>query len=161
MPKYRRTLIPGGTYFFTAVTYRQYPVFADHVAADLLTECFALVKAVYPLNIDAMVILPDHVHCIWTLPDDDSDYSRRWKEVKTRFTRAYAGATANPPASSIRRRRERGIWQRRFWEDLMMDEEDFIKHCDYIQYNPVKHGVAGRPADWRYSTFGDFVAEGL
>lgn len=161
MPDYRRAYLKGGTLFFTAVTYKRYPIFEQESAIALLRRCFKSVMAEYPFSLDAIVILPDHLHCIWTLPDDDCDFSVRWKRIKVSFTRNYSGSTAGDISASMRKKKEKGIWQRRFWEHLIRDDEDFKRHCDYIHYNPVKHGLVDSPIEWEYSSLRKFVEKGL
>jgi Transposase and inactivated derivatives len=158
MPDYRRARIAGGTYFFTVnLLSRQDDALVRHI--DLLRACVRAVRARRPFVSDAWVVLPDHLHAIWTLPPGDEDYSVRWMDIKRRF------ALALPRTewlSEVRQgRRERGIWQRRFWEHAIRDEEDFRRHIDYIHYNPVKHGCVSRAADWPYSTFRRYVQRAL
>ena len=116
--------------------------------------------AEYPYKIEAIVILPDHLHCIWTLPDTDFNFSTRWKQVKSTFTRNYSGGKAEGISESMRKKQERGVWQRRFWEHRIRDQEDFNRHCDYIHYNPVKHGFVNLPVEWKYSSFRKFIERG-
>ncbi len=121
------------------------------------------VQAVRPFNIDAWVLLPDHLHCIWTLPDGDSDFSKRWGMIKARFTKKVGGLLvggAHPTGSRLKKR-EGLVWQRRFWEHTIRDERDFEMHCDYIHHNPVKHGLVESPDEWEYSTFSRFVKNGI
>jgi putative transposase len=110
---------------------------------------------------DAAVVLPDHMHCIWTLPEVDIDYSVRWSIIKRTFTQCVRGTvrTAHPTISRLKRR-EGSVWQRRFWEHQIRDERDYQMHCDYIHYDPVKHGLAGAPNDWPHSSFKKFVSAG-
>jgi putative transposase len=112
-----------------------------------------------PFTIEAIVILPDHLHCIWTLPSGDADFSSRWHDIKARF----AAQISRGERLSARRLRkgERGIWQRRFWEHVIRDECDYERHVDYIHYNPVKHGQVTRVADWPYSSFHRYVERGI
>jgi putative transposase len=114
-----------------------------------------------PFKMDAVVVLPDHMHCIWTLPDGDIDYSARWSIIKRTFTQCVAGTvrTAHPTVSRLKRR-EGAVWQRRFWEHQIRDERDYRMHCDYIHYNPVKHGLTCAPKDWSHSSFKKFVRAG-
>ncbi|MBN1366965.1 MAG: transposase [Dehalococcoidales bacterium] len=161
MSDYRRVFVNGGTYFFTVVTYRRFPVFYDKSAINLLNECLESTSASHSFKIDAMVILPDHLHIIWTLPADDSDYSIRWKKIKAKFSRNYSGSRAKVFSDSMAVKNEKGIWQRRFWEHTIRDQQDFNNHCDYIHYNPVKHGLVSSPVEWKYSSFKDFVKEGF
>jgi putative transposase len=153
---YRRNLLPGGTYFFT-VTLRDRK--ADFLVRriDSLREAFRLARRARPFEVDAIVILPDHLHCIWTLPPDDADFAHRWRLIKARFARKLADTDA-----TVRRNNkgEYNVWQRRFWEHTIRDEQDFQNHVDYIHYNPVKHGLVERVRDWPYSSFHRFVRRG-
>jgi putative transposase len=115
----------------------------------------------HPFAIDAMVVLPDHLHTIWTLPEGDSDFSSRWKMVKGAFSRRYSEDRTGDISESMCQKHEKGIWQRRFWEHAIRDEEDFNRHCDYIHYNPVKHRLVSSPVEWKYSSFGDLVKKGI
>jgi len=126
-----------------------------------LRDAFELVMQKRPFEIDAAVVLPDHMHCIWTLPDGDIDYSARWSIIKRTFTQGVRQAvrTAHPTVSRLKRR-EGAIWQRRFWEHQIRDERDYQMHCDYIHYNPVKHGLTCAPNDWKHSSFKKFVSAG-
>ncbi len=158
MPRYIRAFIPGGTFFFTlALLERHRRLLTEHI--DALRSAFAEERCKRPFTIDAIVVLPDHLHCIWTLPEGDSDFSTRWHGIKWRFSRAI------PPGERLSPRRirkgERGVWQRRFWEHAIRDDTDFARHADYIHHNPVKHGLARSPADWPYSSFQRFVAAGI
>ena len=149
--EYRRLRSSGGTYFFTVnLENRKQDLLVRHV--DLLRKSFKTVKQAHPFKIEAAVILPDHLHCIWTLPDHDNDYSNRWRLIKTYFSRAL------PETESISRSRnkkgERGIWQRRFWEHQIRNEHDFLQHIQYIHNNPVKHGYCQKPSDWAHSSVG-------
>ena len=147
MPHYRRRRIAGGTYFFTLVLMnRRSRLLLEHV--DVLRGAFRHVRARHPFTLDAIVILPDHLLCIWTLPDGDHDFSMRWRLIKSRFSRALP-ATESRSRSRIRQG-ERGVWQRRFWEYAITGDEDFERHVEYIHYNPVKHGYVDRPIDWPY-----------
>lgn len=152
MSDYRRIFIPGGSYFFTVVTYQRRPVFALPENVELLRTAFKQVLAEKPFKIDAIVILPDHCHSIWQLPAGDQDFSGRWREIK-KFVSKRIGAEGKCPG-------EKDIWQRRFWEHLIRDENDWRQHMDYILYNPVKHGLAPSPIDWPYSSFKKAVETG-
>jgi len=159
MPNYRRHRVPGGCYFFTVNLLERHPndLLTRHVV--VLREAVQHVRRTRPFHIDAWVVLPDHLHCVWTLPPGDDDFSTRWRLIKTRFVREL------PPGerrSAVRRaRRERGIWQRRYWEHAIRDERDYAAHLDYIHFNPVKHGYAARAANWPFSTFPRYVARGV
>jgi Transposase and inactivated derivatives len=157
MPNYRRTRIQGGSYFFTVVLAdRQSSLLLDRV--DVLRTAIRGAKQARPFCIEAIVVLPDHLHCIWTLPKGDSNFAIRWAHIKGMFSKNVAAS--EPRGLSRIAKRERGIWQRRFWEHAIRDERDFALHADYIHYNPVKHGWAVSPAEWPLSSFSRFVAPG-
>ena len=162
MSDYRRVYLKGGTLFFTVVTYARRPIFKDAMAASILKKSLRYVMAKRPFVVEANVVLPDHMHCIWRLPPGDCDYSVRWRLLKTYFSRHYSSyiSVANP-SKSMMVKQESGVWQRRFWEHTIRDEEDFERHCDYIHYNPVKHGLVRSPAEWKESSFEKFVAKGM
>ena len=126
---------------------------------DVLRSAFKTVKQKHPFHIDAIVILPDHIHMVCTLPSDDANYSERIKLIKYYFS--YRIAKTERISKSRRKKGERGIWQRRFWEHLIRDERDFAAHIDYVHINPVKHGCVGRVQDWQYSTFHRYVTQGI
>lgn len=155
MSRYRRARIRGATYFFTVVTHRRKHVFTDNAPARMLGDAIREVRERLPFQIDAIVLLPDHFHCLMTLPKSVHDYSTRIRCIKGAFTRAYLGCGRPEATISAAPAKEnrRGIWQRRFWEHAIRDEEDFERHADYIHYNPVKHGYASCPHDWQWSTF--------
>jgi putative transposase len=162
MPDYRRALIRGGTLFFTVVTYNRLPLFASEETRALLKAAYTKVQERFPFGTDAICLLPDHIHCIWSLPEGDANYSLRWGEIKKQFTIAYhKGFTEKQPRNLSRwKRGESTVWQRRFWEHTIRDLDDYHKHIDYIHYNPVKHGLANSPADWSWSSFGKYVKMG-
>ncbi len=155
MTDYRRIYVPGATWFFTVnlANRQNNSLLVDHI--DLLRNAFRYVKDRKPYDINAMVIMPDHLHCIWTLPTDDSDFSVRWNLLKGHFSRAIPNEEV--VSDSREQRRERGIWQRRFWAHLITDQEDFNNHVDYVHWNPVKHGLVSRVVDWPHSSFHRFV----
>jgi len=155
MPTYRRAYAPGGTFFFTLVTYERQPLFSSELARTCLREAIRIVRADNPFEILGICLLPDHLHCIWQLPTNDGDFSTRWARIKKSFTQRWREAGGPEPSVSLSRQRHRegGLWQRRFWEHLIRDERDLIRHLDYIHYNPVKHGLAVCPHDWPYSSF--------
>jgi putative transposase len=162
MPEYRRSPIEGGTYFFTVVTFNRLPILTTFEARKLLRMAWMDVRERYPFTIDAVCLVPEHLHCIWTLPDGDANYSIRWKEIKRLFTKGYLtqigpGETRN---ESRLRRGEAAIWQRRFWEHTIRDEVDLNRHRDYIHYNPVKHGLVKIVAEWPWSSFHRYVGLG-
>lgn len=149
MPNYRRAKVLGGCYFFTVVTYQRRPILIDELALWILWEAIRKTRQNYPFIIDAWVLLPDHLHCIWTLLDGDRDFSTGWKVIKTRFSRRdkrlyYQAEWMN---ASKTKHRESTLWQWRSWEHLIHDEEDFIRHVDYVHFNPVKHGLVERVKD--------------
>jgi putative transposase len=126
---------------------------------DRLRDAVRTVRRARPFVIDAWVVLPDHLHCVWTLPPGDDDFWTRWRVIKTIFARSLA---VNERRSEARKRYcERGIWQRRFWEHSIRDDEDFAAHVDYVHFNPVKHGYVGHVAEWPHSTFKACVRRGL
>ncbi|HRX72343.1 MAG: transposase [Candidatus Competibacteraceae bacterium] len=162
MADYRRCYVPGGSFFFTVVTERRAAILGNDRARDLLRAAFRDGRQRWPFRVDALVMLPDHLHAIWTLPPDDADYSKRWGAIKKHFTQSWlaAGGGEQPTTDSRHRYRRRGVWQRRFWEHAIRDQRDFDIHCDYLHYNPVKHGLVARVADWPYSSFHRFVENG-
>jgi putative transposase len=115
----------------------------------------------HPFKIDAFVLLPDHMHCIWTLPHEDRDFSKRWRLIKSDFSRQCAAQHKTTPSVSRQRKKEQAIWQRRFWEHQIRKETDFINHVEYIHFNPVKHRLVQAPKDWDYSSFHRYVREGI
>jgi putative transposase len=160
MPNYVRSRW-GQTYFFTIVTFNRQRIFNYPELVPTLRYSFKEVMQQRPFTINAAVILPDHIHCIWTLPEGDIDYSARWSIIKRLFTQYTTEAvrTAHPTVSRLKRR-EGLIWQRRFWEHQIRNDRDYRMHCDYIHYNPVKHGLANAPRDWPHSSFNTFVSAG-
>ena len=161
MAHYRRAL-NDSTYFFTVVTYRRRPILCDARVRLALRSAFEGVRARLPFQVDAIVLLPDHLHCICTLPDGDANFSTRWSHIKHVVSFACRDAYADYTVTNAqRRRREAAIWQRKFWEHRIRDERDMEKHVDYIHYNPVKHGLVDRAAAWAYSSFGRHVDAGV
>ncbi len=163
MPNYRRANTPGACYFFTVVTFRRRPILTDDDCRVWLRNAVSNTRKKYPFNVDAWVLLPDHLHCIWTLPADDNDFSMRWSGIKRRFTTSakhclHKTEWAN---ASRQKHREATIWQRRFWEHEIRDKEDYQRHMDYIHYNPVKHGLVNKVVDWPHSTFHRYVKQGI
>mgnify|MGYP003650067243 CR=1 FL=1 len=156
--RYRRADVAGATYFFTVnLLNRKQTLLTDHI--DTLRACIKTVKQRHPFHIDAMVILPDHLHAIWTLPPGDADFAKRWMLIKTAFSRAL------PKHENINQsrksKRERDIWQRRYWEHLIRDELDYERHIDYFHYNPVKHGRLASVKDWPPSSIHRFIEKGI
>jgi putative transposase len=159
--RYTRARVPGATYFFTLVTAERRPLFRSPEAICAFTDAVAEVRMRHPFELEAEVILPDHLHAMWSLPDGDADFSMRWRLIKSGFTRKITRAGHSPSRSASRRaKREQGVWQRRFWEHLIGGERDFAAHLDYIHYNPVRHGLVTAPRDWPHSTFAKWVARG-
>lgn len=158
MPDYRRNRVPGGTYFFTVnLLERRSSLLVEHI--DLLRTAVKNVRHYKPFHIDAWVVLPDHMHCIWTLPEGDADYSSRWKAIKTAFSRR-TPKTERLSAARIAKG-ERGIWQRRYWEHTTRSEKDYAAHVDYVHINPLKHGLVRQVKDWPYSTFHRLAEQGF
>ena len=162
MPSYRRFTVPGSAIFFTVVTYQRRSFLTDPLARRCLREAFQRVRATRPFALPAIVLLPDHLHALWIRPPGDAGYSVRWRRIKEEFTERYLqhGGEERPRSASRHRRKERGLWQRRFWEHTIQDEYDFERHVDYIHYNPIKHGLATCPRDWIYSSFHSWVSRG-
>jgi putative transposase len=158
MSNYRRNRVPGGSYFFT-VNLRDRR--SDLLVAEIetLRSSVRTTRTRHPFHIDAWVVLPDHMHCLWTLPAGDTAFPQRWQMIKSLFSR-----TVSHPAerrASLVRKREAGIWQRRYWEHTIRDDRDYADHIDYIHFNPVKHGLVTRVEDWRYSSFHRYVRDGI
>jgi putative transposase len=157
MVRYRRNFVPGGTFFFTATLVdRRASVLTDHIVS--LRDAFRATRRAHPFSIDAIVVLPDHLHVVMTLPETDANFSLRWQQIKRRFTEAVTKAGA----SVVRHRNgEHALWQRRFWEHTVRDERDFERHADYIHFNPVKHGLVSQVSEWPFSSFHRYVRNGL
>ncbi|HUF78777.1 MAG TPA: transposase [Thermoanaerobaculia bacterium] len=162
MPNYRRARIEGATLFFTVVTFDRRALLTTELALRSLRGAWKETRGRLFFRTQAICILPDHLHCIWTLPDGDRDFSGRWRSLKSLLSRAYldSGGWRGPVNASRREREETGLWQRRFWEHWIRDEEDLRRHIDYIHYNPVKHGYVRRVTDWPWSSFHRFVRKG-
>lgn len=150
MVHYRRNFVPGGTYFFTVTLRdRRASLLIDH--ADALVAAIRRVRELHPWQTDALVILPDHLHAVWTLPEGDADYSARWRMIKALFTKALRERT----------HADVSVWQSRFWEHTIRDEHDLVQHVAYVHYNPVKHGHVLLPAQWEWSTIHRDIRAGL
>jgi putative transposase len=163
MPQYIRAKRKGGTFFFTVVTQQRRKLLLRAQVLHALRESFAEVQARDPFTLNAWVILPDHLHCIWTLREGDSEFSYKWSLIKAGVTRRLLADDAFIPEASVSRtrRREGPVWQRRFWEHRIRDEDDLYAHLDYIHYNPVKHGLENTVRKWRFSSFHSFVERGV
>ena len=163
MLDYRRSKIAGGSFFFTLVTFNRLPIFTAEPARAILHSAWIEVQERFPFQTDAVVLLPDHIHCIWTLPDGNGNFSARWNAIKRLFTQGYLvqigpGETRN---ASRQKRGEAAVWQRRFWEHMLRDNVDLNRHLDYIHYNPVKHGLVKKAGDWPWSSFHRYVKMGF
>jgi putative transposase len=163
MSRYRRSVDSSASYFFTVVTYRRQPILCEDNVRTALRNAIDKVRINRPFAIDAWVLLPDHIHCIWTLPDGDADFSTRWMLIKREVSLACQEShrRAEWITESKQKHRESTIWQRRFWEHKIRDDHDFTRHADYIHFNPVKHGYAPCVKEWRFSTFHRYVQEGV
>ncbi|WP_293111920.1 transposase [Moorena sp. SIO4G3] len=162
MPEYRRAYVPGGTFFLTLVTYHRTPLFSEPETIAYLRAALAKTRTERPFEISGAVVLPDHLHFLWTLPPGDTAYSYRVSRFKVLFTRSLRGKKFKPQNVSASRlkHRESNVWQRRFWEHVIRDESDFQQALDYIHYNPVKHGLVSCPHRWEYSSFTRWVETG-
>lgn len=158
MPNYRRNLVAGGCFFFTMnLADRRERLPVERIGT--LRAAFRSVRERHPFALDAIVVLPDHLHAIWTLPDGDNDHATRWRLIKSEFSHALPDGERI--SASRRAKAERGFWQRRYWEHTIRDEADFTRHIDYIHVNPVKHGLVMRVRDWPYSSFHRMVRNGI
>lgn len=161
MANYQRAAFPGGYYFFTVVTYDRRPLFDEALARSCLHTAWATAKAQMPFEDVALCLLPNHLHSVWKLPEGDADFSLRWARIKAGFSHHYleAGGIESKQSLSRQRKRERDIWQRRFWEHQIKDERDLQRHIDYTHYNPVKHGLVERVEDWPWSSYHRYAKE--
>ena len=162
MSYYRRANVAGGTYFFTLVTYRRQKILCDAPIRDALHQAIKNTQSKHPFVVDAWVLMPDHLHCIWTLPQGDANFSQRWSIIKRRVSISCTKQYKQTQwlTDSKKKHRESTLWQRRFWEHQIRDQNDFNNHLDYIHFNPVKHGLCEQPILWPYSTFHRYVKEG-
>jgi putative transposase len=163
MPNYIRAKFEGGYYFFTVVTHRRAKLLNTQLARDCLREAIDFTQSRRPFEPVAWCLLPDHLHCVWRLPDGDADYSIRWASIKGRFSQAFlkAGGRQIMPPPSRQRKGEAGLWQRRFWEHRIRDEDDLQRHVDYVHYNPIKHGLVECVEDWPWSSYHRYVRAGI
>ena len=153
MPNYIRSYQKGGTFFFTLVTHNRQPFFNHPIVRKALRESIILVRNELPFIIKAWCLLPDHLHAIWLLPENDTDYSKRWGRIKATTTKRLKHSKFQFMHKSI--------WQSRFWEHQIRDENDLNVHIDYVHINPVKHGLVKTPNDWPFSTFHKYLNAGL
>ena len=155
---YRRSQVAGATYFFTLnLANRNLSTLVDNI--DALRESIRRVRTAHPFEIVAMVVLPEHLHTVWTLPPDDADFATRWALIKAGFSRRLPN---NERISVSRKSKgECGVWQRGYWEHLIRDDDDLARHGDYVHYNPVKHGYVSGAADWPHSSIHRFIRDGI
>ena len=163
MSDYRHVNFEGGYYFFTVVTFRRRKILVSDLSRACLRSAFDVVRGKRPFDSIAMCLLPDHLHCVWKLPECDSDFSTRWNTAKSLFTKMYLNSGGRGGQRNVSRMRtgEAAVWQRRFWEHRIRDENDLQRHIDYIHYNPVKHELVVRVEDWPWSTYRKFVQNGF
>lgn len=159
--QYRRSRAKGAAFFFTVVTHGRQRFLCDEANIKLIREAFQYVITRHPFTVDAFVLLPDHLHCIWTLPENDSDFSMRWRQIKSYFSRKCHDECKGGQSDASLNKGKQAIWQHRFWEHQIRDETDFVRHVEYIHFNPVKHGLVNSPTAWPHSTFHRFVQQGI
>lgn len=158
MISYRRNFIPGGCFFFTVnLADRKRSLLIENI--EFLRAAFRETRQRHPFTIDAIVVLPDHIHAVWTMPDGDADFATRWRLIKSIFSRNLP--CGEPISASRAAQGERGIWQRRYWEHTIRDEDDFARHVDYVHINPLKHGLVRRVQEWEASSFHRYVKLGV
>lgn len=158
MSRYRRMRIEGGLFFFTvALADRSSDLLVREI--DRLRWTYRSVRSKQPFETQAICILPDHIHALWSLPPGDANFAARWAAIKANFSRGLP-ASVSRSASKVNKR-EKGIWQRRYWEHAIRDDADFERHVDYIHYNPVKHSLVSRVIDWPHSSFHRYVESGI
>ncbi len=163
MPNYRRSKLSGGTFFFTVVTNRRRRILTNPDSRQILRNIIDRTRKTHPFDVDAWVLLPEHMHCIWKLPESDNNFSMCWSLIKSGFSKMAKALYHKPEwmTDSKQKHRESTIWQRRFWEHQIYDEDDYRAHMDYIHYNPEKHGLVKRVKDWPYSTFHRYINKGI
>jgi len=162
VPKFTRNRVPGGLYFFTVVAHERRPILTTDLGRRCLHDAIEGEQARAPFELFAVVLLPDHLHGVWALPEGDSDYSTRWGKIKEAFTRDFlaGGGEEGTMTANRERHRERAVRQLRFWEHTVRDEEDLVRCVDYVHWNPVKHGLVTRVRDYPWSSFHRFVESG-
>lgn len=163
MPEYRRANTKGGTYFFTVNTHHRQKLLTDEDVRNALRAGIENTRKTLPFQLIAWVLLPDHMHCIWTLPEGDADFATRWGMIKRHVSQCCAHRLHQEAGlnDSRRKRNELSLWQRRYWEHQIRNENDLARHVDYIHWNPLKHGLVDKVSDWPYSTFHRYVDEGV
>lgn len=163
MPNYHRVHIKGSTIFITMVSYNRTPIFLNSAARTILHDAWKYTSKKFPFNTNAICLLPDHIHALITLPENDDDYPLRIKEIKRFFTRVYLSRfrEVHQRTPSHYDKQESTIWQRRYWEHTIRDEQDYQNHFDYIHYNPVKHGLVNNVSAWEWSSFHQYVDQGV
>ncbi len=159
--QYKRSIAKGATFFFTVVTHERRKILCDQSNVSLLREAFRSIKGRHPFIMDAFVLLPEHLHCIWTLPENDSNFPMRWRQIKSHFSRRCRDKFKGPQTTANLSRGEQAIWQHRYWEHQIRDDGDFIRHVEYIHYNPVKHGLTKAPKLWPHSSFHRYARQGM
>ena len=162
MSRYRRVRLKGGQFFFTVITYQRRPILTTELGIECLRHAWRETNTTMPFGVEAVCVLPDHLHTVWSLPEDDTDYPARWRKIKGIFSRkfrAHCGPLGEPNPSR-QRRREVNVWQRRYWEHRIRNEHDFRRHVEYVHFNPVKHGHVTTLAEWPWSSFHDHVKKG-
>jgi putative transposase len=158
MSRYRRAKVEGGTFFFTVtLADRSSDALVRHI--ELLRAAYSFVQQRHPFETIAICVLPDHLHAVWVLPAADTDYSKRWSLIKSRFSRGLSDPKFRSPSKIAKR--DKGIWQRRYWEHVIRNDADLERHVDYTHFNPVKHGLVTRVCDWPHSSFHNHVARGM
>ncbi len=162
MPNYRRSFVEGGTFFFTVVTYKRQPILTSDLSRRILRHAWKKVQKTHPFTVIAVCLLPDHFHCLISLPEGDKDYPLRWRAIKGIFSRRYkeAGGETGRRNESRIKRRESTVWQRRYWEHQIRDEKDLEVHFNYLHFNPVRHDLVTRVRDWPWSSFHRYVRNG-
>ncbi len=158
---YRRAQSPGATYFFTVITHRRQPLFQSSENIQLLRGAFHQIKQTHPFALEAIAVLPDHLHALWTLPEGDANFSTRWRLIKEYVTRRVDPSYRQPRSNLQLSKQEQAVWQRRFWEHQIQGDRDYEQHLNYIHYNPVKHGYVDCPRSWEYSSFRKYVQAGV
>ena len=160
MATYRRSHATGASWFFTVATYRRRPMLTRPDVLSALRHAITQTRERHPFEIVAWVVLPDHMHALWTLPETDGSYAMRWALIKRLTAQAVRDAMPPVTSKSMQARGEIGLWQRRYWEHQIRDENDLHRHIDYIHFNPVKHGLVASTDQWSHSTFHRYVREG-